>query len=242
LGRDKNNQGRFKEMNKDKQNEILKIVRNNYEEIAESFDETREKPIWPPLLELLKKVGRGERVLDVGCGNGRLLKGLSEQGAEYVGVDQSRRLIDICRQKYPKGKFECLDVANLGALSEYDFDWVFCVAVLHHLPGFDQRLNALKQLKNKIKDNGKVVVTVWNMWSEDKFRNMIWKFFLLKLMRRNTMDFGDVLFDWKRGGVTSKRYYHAFQRHELKRLVRSSGLRVENIFRDRFNYYLVLVK
>ncbi len=229
-------------MNKDKQNEILKIVKANYEEIAETFDETREKPIWPPLLEMLKGVGRGERVLDVGCGNGRILKALSEQGAEYIGVDQSRRLVDICRQKYPKSKFERLDIASLGDLSEYDFDWVFCVAVLHHLPGFDLRLQALKQLKNKIKDDGRIVLTVWNMWSEEKFRKMIWKFFLLKLLRRNQMDFGDVLFDWKRGGVTSKRYYHAFRSCELKKLAKKAGFKIDRIFRDRFNYYLVLKK
>ncbi len=229
-------------MNKDKQNEILKIVRNNYEEIAESFDETREKPIWPPLLEMLKEVKRGERVLDVGCGNGRILKALSEQGAEYVGVDQSQRLVDICRQKYPRSKFERLDIANLGGLSDYDFNWVFCVAVLHHLPGFDMRLNALRQLRNKIDDDGKVVITVWNMWSETKFRKMIWKFFFLKLLKRNPMDFGDVLFDWKRGPATSKRYYHAFRRHELKKLAKKAGFKIEKMFRDRFNYYLVLTK
>jgi hypothetical protein len=61
-------------------------------------------------------------------------------------------------------------------------------------------------------------------------------------MGRNQMDFGDVLFDWKRGGMTSKRYYHAFRRCELKKLVKKAGLKIEKIFRDRFNYYLVLTK
>lgn len=229
-------------MNKNKQNELLKIVRANYEDIAEPFNETREKPIWPPLLELLKKVGKGERVLDVGCGNGRILKALSEQGAKYYGVDQSVKLIDICKSKYPEAFFQQADISNLGALSEYDFDWVFCIAVLHHLPGFLQRLSALKQLRNKIKDDGRIVLTVWNMWPEKKFYKMIWKFFFLKLLGRNNMDFGDVLFDWKRGGVTSKRYYHAFTQRELKKLVKKAGLKTEGYFKDRFNYYLVLTK
>lgn len=229
-------------MNKDKQNEILKIVRANYEDIAESFDETREKPIWPPLLELLKEVKTGQSILDVGCGNGRILKDLSGRGVRYVGLDQSRALIKICQDKYPKYKFAAADIANLGAVAEYDFDWVFCVAVLHHLPGFDLRLQSLKQLKNKIKDDGRIVLTVWNMWSEDKFRKMIWRFFFLKLLRRNQMEFGDVLFDWKRGGMTSKRYYHAFRRCELKKLVKRAGLKIEKITRDRFNYYLTLTK
>ncbi len=232
----------FNIMNKNKQNELLKIVRANYEDIAESFDETREKPIWPPLLELLNKVGKDESVLDVGCGNGRILKVLKEKGVKYSGVDQSAKLIEICKEKYPQDTFYQADIANLGGISEYGFDWVFCVAVLHHLPGFAQRLAALRQLRNKMKDGGRIVLTVWNMWPEKKFNRMIWRFLLLKLLGRNQMDFGDVLFDWKRGGVLSKRYYHAFIWRELRKLTKRAGLKIEGSFKDKFNYYMVLVK
>ena len=57
------------------------------------------------------------------------------------------------------------------------------------------------------------------------------------------MDFGDLLFDWRApGSLMSKRYYHAFRQSELKKLVKKSGLKAEKIFRDNFNYYLVLAK
>jgi tRNA (uracil-5-)-methyltransferase TRM9 len=230
-------------MNKDMQKELLKIVKNNYEEDARTFDETREKPIWPPLLELLKGVEAGERVLDVGCGNGRLLKILAEREVKYAGVDQSEALVGICRDKYPEYKFEAGDILNLGELPEYDFDYVFCVAVLHHLPGRDMRLQALKQLKNKVKKNGRIVLTVWNMWPQKKYRQMFWRFSFLKLAGKNKMDFGDVLFDWRAPkGLMSKRYYHLFFQYELLGLVKKSGLKIEKSFKDRFNYYLVLTK
>ena len=229
-------------MNKDKQKEILKIVRQNYEEIAESFDETREKPLWPPLVEFLKEVKGGEKVLDAGCGNGRLLRALGTKKIKYFGTDLSENLIKICREKYPDNNFSVADILNLGILVEYDFDWVFSIAVLHHLPGLDLQVAALKQLKNKVKADGRIVLTVWNMWSEDRFKKMLWKFFLLKLIGRNQMDFGDVLFDWKRSGMTSKRYYHAFRRCELKKIVKRAGLKIDKITRDRFNYYLILKK
>jgi len=135
------------------------------------------------------------------------------------------------------------DILNLGELPEYDFDYVFCVAVLHHLPGADLRLNALRQLKNKIKSGGKIILTVWNMWPQEKYRKMLIKFSLLKLVGKNKMDFGDVLFDWRApGGLMSKRYYHIFYQRELVKLAKKAGLKIVKKFKDQFNYYLVLTK
>jgi len=245
-------------MNKDTQKELLRIVKKNYEDDARTFDETREKPIWPPLLALLKTVGQnhsqttpqpllekegGTRVLDVGCGNGRLLKILAEQNIKYVGVDQSESLIKICQEKYPEYKFAVQDILNLGALADFDFDYVFCIAVLHHLPGANLRLQALRQLKNKIKTGGRIILSVWNMWPQKKYSRMFYKFSLLKICGRNKMDFGDVLFDWRApGGMMSKRYYHLFFQGELKKLVKKAGLKIENFIADKYNYYLVLTK
>jgi 2-polyprenyl-3-methyl-5-hydroxy-6-metoxy-1,4-benzoquinol methylase len=230
-------------MNKDTQKELLKIVRRNYEDDARTFDETREKPIWPPLLAMLKKVEAGARVLDVGCGNGRLLKILAEKNVKYVGVDQSESLIKICQEKYPEYKFFAGDILNLGELSDYDFDYVFCIAVLHHLPGADLRLQALKQLKNKIKPGGTIILTAWNMWPQEKYRGMFYKFIMLKIFGKNKMDIGDVLFDWRApSSQMSKRYYHLFYQQELVKLAKKTGLKIIKKFKDRFNYYLVLIK
>jgi tRNA (uracil-5-)-methyltransferase TRM9 len=230
-------------MNKDMEKELLRIVKRNYEDEARTFDETREKRIWPPLLALLESVDFMARVLDVGCGNGRLLKVLTERHVKYLGVDQSESLIRICQEKYPENKFAVGDILNLGELPEYDFDYVFCIAVLHHLPGADLRLQALRQLKNKIKPGGKIILTVWNMWPQEKYRRMFWKFSLLKIVGKNRMDFGDVLFDWRApGGLMSKRYYHIFYQHELVKLAKKAGLKIEKKFKDQFNYYFVLTK
>lgn len=234
-------------MNKNTQKELLNIVRRNYEEIAGEFSETRKRYLWPALLEFSEEVKSGARVLDVGCGDGRLLRAFKYKDINYTGIDASEKLIAIAKNKFVGAGYKFLvgDILELSQFSEIGFDYVFCVAVLQHIPGRDLQIAALRQMKNKIGENGKIILTVWNLWSKKKYRKMILKFFLLKLIKKNhrlggtgNMDFGDILFDGF--NQKSQRYYHAFRMGELKKIIKKSGLKIEKIYKDKYNYYAVL--
>lgn len=228
-------------MKKQIQNEILKIVEKNYSEIAEEYSQTRKKMIWPSLDEILKNVKDGQKILDVGCGSGRILDVIKEREIDYLGVDKCESMLEFSKKNYPDFKFIQGDILELGKISEIDYDYVFCIAVLHHLPGMDLRVKALKQLKNKIKKDGKIIITVWNLWDEKKYSKLIWKFWLLKFFKKNKMDFGDILFDWAGpNNINSKRYYHAFTKQELKKICKLAGLKIEKLFKDKHNYYLII--
>lgn len=238
-------------MNRQTQKDLQTIVQKNYEEVAELYSETRKKVLWPELTALAQMVKVGDSVLDVGCGSGKLLQAFSEKEINYLGIDPSGKLLELARAEWgenDKRKFAEGDILDLGKLSETEFDFVFCIAVLQHIPGEKLRIQALRQLRNKVKKDGIIIVSNWNMWSEafakKKFVKLIFKFFLLKLIGKNKMDFGDVLFDWKnpQGYSVSKRYYHAFTLSELKRLAKKSGLKVEKIVKDTHNHYLILRK
>ena len=222
-------------------------MRRNYDEIADHYNETRKKhllPLWNEIVKIAGEVKEGQRVLDIGCGNGRLLGAFEKKNIEYLGIDNNEKLLEHARNIYPSNKFEKGDILELGRVSELNFDYVFSVAVLHHVPGKRLQIDALKQLKNKINENGKIIITAWNLWDQKKFRKQVFKYTLLKLIKKNKMDLGDILFDWKnsQGQVVSQRYYHAFTRGGLKKIAKKAGLKIEKIFNDKFNYYLILKK
>jgi len=42
--------------------------------------------------------------------------------------------------------------------------------------------------------------------------------------------------------IVSKRYYHAFNKWELKKVCQQAGFKVEKIYSDSYNYYAILHK
>jgi len=109
-------------MNKKTQQKLLKLVKTNYNDIAEQFNETRQKHSWQELIKLAKKVKSGSSVLDVGCGNGRLLK-ILPSNIKYLGVDSSKKLLNLAQQQHPQttlGFQRGQDRASFGTAAAWD--------------------------------------------------------------------------------------------------------------------------
>jgi len=78
---------------------------------------------------------RARRVLDIGCGLGRLAARLTAPGREVLGVDLSPEMIARARTSSagtPGLRFECGDFFDLDP-RDGRFDCVLSAAVLHHM-------------------------------------------------------------------------------------------------------------
>lgn len=79
----------------------------------------------------------GDRVLDLGCGNGKTSEALVTAGAEVTGVDFSPSAIDSCAGWLGgRASFEVADVRRLP-FGDGTFDAVVSVHVLEHVPASD---------------------------------------------------------------------------------------------------------
>jgi 2-polyprenyl-3-methyl-5-hydroxy-6-metoxy-1,4-benzoquinol methylase len=84
------------------------------------------------LLERLEEL-HPSRIVDVGCGDGRLARelSLSFPESEVVGIDYSQRAIALARALNPGRRFVCADIVSEPV--EGRFDTVLCIEVFEHI-------------------------------------------------------------------------------------------------------------
>ncbi len=234
-------------MDKETKDNLLMLVRDNYNLIADQYNETRKKPLlprWQRLFDYVKEIKQGTKILDAGCGNGRLLEAFKDKRIKYLGFDMNGKLVNYARERYSGYDFYVADILDLKNIDNETYDHIFSVAVMNHIPGFDLRVKTIKELATKLKKGGEIFISAWNLWDSNKHRTILYKNALDKLLGKNKMEKGDAIFDWKNadGDVVSKRYYHAFTLRELKKLGTVSGLGVKEVSKDKFNTFAIYKK
>ena len=149
-------------------------VKNFYNKNYKRFDVSRVR-IWGSVRKFTSFMKPNSKVLDIGCGNGKNIKYLQDNGMEVKGIDFSSKLVEICQEKN-------LDVieADMRNLPYQDntFDYGICIAALHHLQEEKDRIQALNEMIRVCKDGAEILVTVWSVeqdsTSNEKHRNFIY--------------------------------------------------------------------
>lgn len=71
--------------------------------------------IYPLILKILKKHGNGGlKILDTGCGTGKLTEILFSRGFDVSGIDKSEKAIEIAKSKNDKINYKVGDITKLS--------------------------------------------------------------------------------------------------------------------------------
>lgn len=128
--------------------------------VREGKDYYRDEMNDPAFLKLIGNV-KGKRVLDLACGEGHNTRSLAKKGAKVVGVDFSRKLIELAKQMERKERlgidYYVSDAADLRKFSSGCFDVVACSMALMDIEGYEK---AIREVARVLKKGGRFVFSI----------------------------------------------------------------------------------
>jgi tRNA (uracil-5-)-methyltransferase TRM9 len=264
-------------MNKNIIKKLNQINADFYKTTAIDFDDSR-KYFWagweniPPLLDsLTKKIDEKSttkptiKVADVGCGNGRfgefLNNNFSSTSLAYTGLDGNKTLLEFA-QKNLEEKISSLHLQQTDIISELlndvdflgdqKFNLICSFGVFHHIPSYELRVKTIKYLLSKLKNNGILIISLWQFIEFERFQKKIILDSLSKdklkinnlVLNPSDLEKNDYILDWKRG-KQALRYCHFYDKEEQKKLIFDANASLIKEYRadgkeGSVNQYIVL--
>ena len=132
-------------------------------------------------------LNRSSRILDIGCGRGKILENLSNKlrlSIKPIGID-----IENHKDKSKKIFFKKVDALSFMSKTRITFDLILIKQTIHLLKK-KQAIKLLSTCKNKLSQNGKIIIL-----SLDPNKNEIPTFSLMKKKLKNSLNKDKKLFN-----------------------------------------------
>jgi len=97
----------------------------------------------------LKNIKKGDRVLDLGCGNGFLTFRLAQKAKFILGIDLNPKNIAFARKKFSAANIK-YKVADITRIKKQNFDVIVLSNVLEHIPNRVSFLQKIQETAPKI--------------------------------------------------------------------------------------------
>lgn len=132
-----------------------------YDKHLEKANDTyHEKVVHPNLLRMLGDI-KGKHILDLACGQGIFSRILADHGANVVGVDLGKELIELAEKKNEGYKFKVHffsgSADDLYMVKDATKDIVVCVLALQNIEKLQE---TLKEVSRTLKKGGKFVAVL----------------------------------------------------------------------------------
>lgn len=120
------------------------------------------RPVEAQILERYRDRLSG-RVLEIGCGGGRLSGYLVEIAAELHAIDISPEMVEHCRATYPGASFAIGDMRDLSEHADDSFEVVFAGSNVLDAVGAADRERALREFARVLAPDGLFVLSTHNL-------------------------------------------------------------------------------
>lgn len=189
-------------------------VKKFYSNNSKRFNDTRVH-MWPYIKTFFESCKSDEILIDVGCGNGKNLKG---SPCINYGCDNCPEFVDICVKN--NHNVILSDILDIKFESNFA-NIVLCIAVIHHISSLERRILAVQECFRLLQIGGRMLFSVW---------------------KKNEQN-SDNLVSWNKGD--DKRFIHFFEIEELNTLFLTAlgdKCKIDHIVEDKDNLFLLCHK
>jgi len=128
-----------------------------YDELLDGEGTYQKELILPNLIRLME-IKKGDKILDLACGQGFFSKEFLKAGAEVTGADISAELIDIAAKNSPENvKYIVSKADNLSKLVDNSFDKVVIVLALQNIENLN---GTMSECFRVLKPKGKLYLVL----------------------------------------------------------------------------------
>jgi len=221
----------------------FEVIENYWSKLAETLNEAQRyskeiedfHKIEEEFIKFFKK-NKNSKILELGCGTGRILKFLNDNGfTKLYGIDISSKMIEICRKSLPNSIVLLQhDFRTRLPFESNFFDLILFVG--NTLANVDRLNLVFKEVHRVLKNNGDIIVGCLNA---EHMTDKIVKNYYGKLPK--PVEFKK--FDEKSKTVyIGKIFAHWLTENELKDLIEKSGLKLVSIQRKGIGLIAVAKK
>jgi len=127
-----------------------------YDKHVSEVSDYHKEVIIPQVMSMLDPKS-GEKMLDVGCGQGILCRKLAEKGAVVTGIDASKKLISLARNKSGSGRnisYKIADATRMECVESDSFNAAVSILAIQNMDPLDA---VAKETARVVKKHGRLV-------------------------------------------------------------------------------------
>ena len=117
-------------------------------------------------------VKEGKKLLDIGIGTGLLTYELYKEGSHVYGIDFSKKMLILAKEKMPKGQFYRHDFRYgvPAEVKDIKFDYIVSSYAIHHLDE-SEKVEFIVEMKKLLNSDGKIIIADISFNTEEELHS-----------------------------------------------------------------------